>query len=181
MPRASRLCSSLAVPHSVEISAPEGPPDVVVVLGCRVVSGGPGAALERRLKTAAEMHRTLPGLPVIMSGGKSWDGFQESQVMAAWWRAEGRETAALFAENDSHSTRENALRVAELCARLGYRHVALVTCDFHMKRARWLFARQRLQVTAIPADSGLRPLGRLRLHLREWGAAVLGEIDSWIH
>lgn len=164
-----------------EISAPEGPPDAIVVLGCRVVRGQPGAALKRRLQTAAEVHRSLPQLPVIMSGGKSWDGFHESQVMSTWWSAHGHLSSALYTENDSLTTRENALRVAELCARLGYCTIALVTCDFHMKRASRFFARQGLQIRAFPADSGLRPLGRMRLRLREWGAGILGEIDSWIH
>lgn len=180
MPRASRFCSSVDVLRAAKISASDGPLDAIVVLGCRVVEGRPGTALERRLRAALRIHKAIPEVPIILSGGKSWDGFQESVVMTTWWREQGSRSAKLHAENESLTTRENALRVAELCARLGYRHIALVTCDFHMQRAGRLFARERLVVTPVPANSRLSRVGRFRLRLREWGASILGEVDSWI-
>lgn len=180
MPRTSGFCSSGVVAHPREISAPHGPPDAIVVLGCRVVGGRPSRALESRLEKAGELHEEHPHLPVIMSGGKSWDGVKESQVMAGWWLARGYRTAELRQETESLTTRENALRVAELCVRLGYRHVALVTCDFHMKRAQRLFLRGPLAVTPAPVLIQRSALQRIRLAVREWGAEILGRVDSWI-
>lgn len=152
----------------------------MVVLGCRLILGRPSDALARRLVTAGEFHRERPELPIIMSGGKMWDDFRESEVMTRWWSAEGFRTTELVEEAQSLTTRENAKHVAELCARLGYRHVALVTCDFHMKRARRLFLREQLAVTEVPALSKRGRLERIRLAIRELGAEILGEVHSWI-
>lgn len=180
MPRTSGFCSSGEVPRPPEMSARNGLPDVLVVLGCRVVGGRPSRALSRRLEKAGQFHRERPELPIIMSGGKAWDGFRESEIMRDWWVAEGYGAADLRVELDSLTTRENALRVAELCGRLGYRHIALVTCDFHMKRAGRLFVKERLLVTPLPALAERSRLERLRLAVREWGAEILGEVDAWI-
>jgi uncharacterized SAM-binding protein YcdF (DUF218 family) len=100
--------------------------------------------------------------------------------MTKWWVESGYQATALREEVDSLTTRENALRVAELCAGLGYRHVALVTCDFHMKRAERLFRKQQLTVTPVPAFTKRSQWQRLRLAVREWGAGILGKVDAWI-
>ncbi len=115
-----------------------------------------------------------------MSGGKTWGAVAESAAMRRWWMEVGPGTGKVVEESESQTTRENALRVAQLCRELDYRHVLLVTCDFHMKRARWLFSRQKLLVTEAPATSPLSTRRRLGLMVREWGAALLGEVDGWL-
>ncbi len=155
------------------------PFDVIVVLGCRVVKGRPSRALSRRLRRAQELCRVHPDKPIIMSGGKAWNGVQESSCMAQWWHEEGLSSERLWEEAESMTTRENARYVAELCERLGYRHIALVTCDYHVKRAQRLFLSERLKVTAVPAQTQLTRWARWRVTLREWGADILGRIQAW--
>lgn len=174
------LWSSRQVPAPPRSLPKVGPKDVIVVLGCRVVEGRPSASLRRRLEQAALLHAAHPELPIILSGGKTWGQVTESATMRRWWEHEGPGTGTLIEESSSQTTRENALRVAELCRELDYRGVLLVTCDFHMKRATWLFSRRQLIVTPVPTSFKRSATQRLKLITRELGAALLGEIHSWL-
>lgn len=156
-----------------------GSPDAIVVLGCRVTDGRPGEALRRRLEQGVLAQGDHPHLPVILSGGRKWDGVSESAVMHAWWRASGALSIHLVTEDSSLTTRQNAVEVARLCEKLGYRRIVLVTCDFHMARASRLFRRQGLWVTPAPAHKKRTPVEGLRLKLREWGAEILGHYERW--
>ncbi len=153
--------------------------EVVVVLGCRVREHRPSGALTRRLARAATLSRTRPELPVILSGGRKWDGTSESQAMSVWWSREGTD-APVVLEDDSLTTLGNARCVARLCAEHGYHCVHLVTCDFHMKRATRLFRKMGLSVISHPAPSPRRPWLRFRLAIREWGARCLSPFESLI-
>jgi uncharacterized SAM-binding protein YcdF (DUF218 family) len=155
---------------------PVKPVELIVVLGCRVDKGEPKGALERRLLKAAELSRSNPHLPVLMSGGKSWSGVKECDAMKKWWFAHAAAGSFVLTEAESETTRENAAHVAILCEQLGYRHAVLVTCDFHMSRARALFQKFGLRVTDAPSKGPRKRTTRLRLLLREWGARAL---DPW--
>lgn len=157
-----------------------GSPGAIVVLGCRVTERRPGAALTRRLERGIAAQRQYPTLPVILSGGRKWDGASESQVMQAWWQDAGALPATLLTEDSSLTTRQNAAEVARLCEKLGYRHIVLVTCDFHMARATRLFRRQGLVVTRAPAQKERALMERVRLSFREWGAEILGHFEGWL-
>jgi uncharacterized SAM-binding protein YcdF (DUF218 family) len=156
-----------------------GSPSAIVVLGCRVTESRPGVALTRRLERAVLAQKQYPALPVILSGGRKWAGASESEVMHAWWQNSGALSSALITEDSSLTTRQNAAEVARLCEKLGYRHIVLVTCDFHMARAARLFRRQGLEVTCAPAHKRRALTERLRLTLREWGAEILGYFEGW--
>ena len=94
--------------------------------------------------------------------------------MASWWLGgQGTQTPPVVRECLSQNTRENARQVAAICLRDGYQHVALVTCDVHMKRASWLFVATGLRVTPVPANWA-RPLWvHWKLTLREQAATWL--------
>lgn len=154
-------------------STNRAPTDAIVVLGCRVRDGKPGAALERRLRAAAQAHERHPRLPIIMSGGRTWSGHQESEVMSAWWRKHHPESESVLREKVSMFTKENAELTAQLCRDLGYRHIILVTCDFHMARAERLFKKEALYVTSCEAVFSRSKFQNLRLQMREWGARLL--------
>lgn len=152
--------------------------DVLVVLGCRVSPSGPSSALHRRLAHARRAQSAHRAPHVLMSGGKPWHGALESEVMAAWWRQHVEDPAELLLERDSQTTRENALYSAQLLGERGLSRVGLVTCDFHMTRAAFLFRRAGLDVLPLPAVHPRSPQDRLRLLLREWGATGLNWLEK---
>lgn len=153
--------------------------DAIVVLGCRVHEGQPRGALLRRLTRAQAVRHSCPELPLIMSGGKAWDGAREADVMARWWTRRFENAQPPLVDLDSMTTKENAYWVGQICRRLGYRHIVLVTCDFHMPRARALFVRQGLRVTEARAPHRRTLLATARLVLREWAARALGPFEGW--
>src|SRR5438045_2065266 len=72
----------LRSPRGVNVSdippAPRpAPPDVIVVLGCRVHRGDLRGAVARRVTLAAELFLASP-TAVLASGGRRWDGETES-------------------------------------------------------------------------------------------------------
>lgn len=144
----------------------------LVVLGCRVVGDGPSGALLRRLEQARIFAEARGISTVIMSGGKMWNGRSEARAMTDWWTTFGAPTRILL-EEESLDTLENARQTQRLLASLGSRAIALVTCDFHMRRAALLFRERGLSVEEVPARFERSRAERIRLALREWGALEL--------
>jgi len=164
-------------------AAESGQLDALVVLGCRVRAGEPSRALAGRLEVALRMRQAgaakgapPASLPIVLSGGRAWDGAREADVMASWLVARGVSREALILERDSLTTRQNARKVAAMLAGRDWRTVGLVTSDFHMRRAARLFRREGFQVIPLPAPSRLGFLSEQRMILRELGAAVLERI-----
>jgi uncharacterized SAM-binding protein YcdF (DUF218 family) len=153
------------------------PPDALVVLGCRVRQDGqPCAALERRVALAAELYRSGVSRNVVMSGGRAWHGVVEADAMLASWIARGLPREAVTLERSSLTTRGNAHCCAELLRGQGWREVAVVTCDFHLARAKRHFRATGLDVVGYAAHVE-RPLSRrVLLFLRELGARL---IEPW--
>ncbi len=147
--------------------------EALVVLGCKVTAGTPSAALLRRLGQARLVSEQHPTMLVIFSGGRAWDGMKESTAMANWWQTMGT-LAPTLEEDQSQTTLQNAREVSKLCRARGLSCVHLVTCDFHMRRAAFLFKHQSLTVIVHPAPSpgswGLR-------HVREWGARCISPFE----
>ena len=147
--------------------------DALVVLGCKVTSDGPSPALLRRLSHAQFIQEEWAVPVVIMSGGKSWQGTREAVAMEQWWKRTGSRVACeLVLEQTSCTTRENASCVSVLLRERQLTRVGLVTCDYHMSRATWLFRSQRVNVVRFPAAAKRSRLEKARLALRE-GAALL--------
>lgn len=138
----------------------ERPPRAIVVLGCRLrfveetqvneFSRLFGAAARRAARGAEAWHADPTEL-IVVSGGRAWDGVVEADAMARTVEAHGVPTRTILRERWSHTTRDNARFVAELLRTRAIEHVELVTCAFHMPRARLLFEHHGFQVTAAPA------------------------------
>ena len=114
----------------------------------------PGGALGRRVRTGArEWARACAEDPeedrprvVIVTGGRSWDGEVEADAMAEALVALGVPAGAIVRERASLHTRDNARFTAASCARWGIARVALVTCGWHLPRARLHFEAAGLEV-----------------------------------
>ena len=153
--------------------------DALVLLGCRVATPTLPGAAERRVERAARAFAEGLAERVVVSGGRRWDGAQEAETLARALVARGVPESALLLEADSQNTLENARFTARLLAPLGLVRVGLVSCDWHLPRALWIFRRAGLEpepVAALspPVSGGERSVRALREH----GAWLLGRVAA---
>lgn len=93
--------------------------------------------------------------------------------MLEHWLALGLSAEGVLLERRSLTTRGNARCSAELLRPLGVTRVGLVTCDFHLARARRHFTAEGLSVRGYSANFPRSAPRRLWLWTREWGARLL--------
>ncbi|HEY8623141.1 MAG TPA: YdcF family protein [Casimicrobiaceae bacterium] len=93
----------------------------------------------------------VTGLPILLTGGAVYGGEPEAKLMqASLERDFGMH--ARWVEDRSRTTRENALRSAEILRANGIERVILVAHDFDMRRATAEFADAG--IATIPAATG---------------------------
>ena len=128
--------------------------DAIVVLGCPIARGGmPQGASQRRVAAAARLYHAGVAPWVVASGGCRWHGVSEAEAyQQALARAQVPLTRVML-ELRSLSTSQNALFVAQLFRSKAWRRAALVTCDWHMPRAKVLFERAGVECVPMPAPS----------------------------
>ncbi|WP_278445451.1 YdcF family protein [Stutzerimonas kunmingensis] len=118
-------------------------------------------ALER-LRYAGRIAKAS-GLPVLTSGGLHYGQPPSEASLGAEVLARDFGVSVRWREERSRTTWENALYSAEQLRDEGIERVVLVTSAWHMRRARWCFEAQGLNV--VPAPMGFlgsgydRPLG----------------------
>jgi uncharacterized SAM-binding protein YcdF (DUF218 family) len=88
--------------------------------------------------------------------------------MADYLRGHGIPAGRIVEETESHSTRENAERVAPLLYGPP-QQVVLLTSDFHMWRARRVFARIGIQAVSYPAPDAEKWAGTF---VGRWAAFI---------
>ena len=141
--------------------------DAIVVMGAAQYDGTPSAALERRLRGAAELYRSGCAPVVVVSGGsRPGDRTSEGEAGLDWLVALGVPAAALRAETRATTSVEN-LRFAMDVAPEG--RWLIVTDDLHALRSG--IVAERLGIDAVTV--GVRTTtDRARYALRE-SAAIL--------
>ena len=107
-----------------------------------------------RLRFGVWLHRET-GLPMAFSGGLAWgqrDGQPEAQI-ASRIAAQDFGRPLKWVEDNSHDTRENAIRTMALLRADGITHIVLVTHGTHMPRAVKVFeesAGTGIRIQAAP-------------------------------
>ena len=163
---------------SGSVNAPGGHDAAVVLLGCVVGERGelPGTCLAR-VRRAAEVAREREELLVVVSGGRRWGDVAEATAMARGLVAEGVAAERIVLELLSFTTRENARYSARLLRERGIGRVVLVTSDFHLRRARFCFEAEGLEVEAVAAPTPRSALRReVYLRVREQVAFLLDRL-----
>src|SRR5206468_2078553 len=104
------------------------PADAIVVLGAPVSPGGVlSATLEERVRAGAHLWHQGLGRCLILSGGVALAGTQpEAPAMAALAARLGVPAGAVWIEDQSRSTRENAFFSARLMRSRGLRSALVV-------------------------------------------------------
>jgi uncharacterized SAM-binding protein YcdF (DUF218 family) len=157
---------SMAIVRSLEAgylpltSIPRAP--VIVVLGGGSRSPDfprPTAEINEagdRLLYAAWLYKQGAAPHLLLSGGRAaWLGsgrVDEAEVMAQVLEMMGVPRAALWLEDGSRNTYENADATRRLLAERGISEIILVTSATHMPRSVRLFERQGLRVIPAPTD-----------------------------
>ena len=109
----------------------------------------------RRAAAGAELFALLGGdLPIIVSGGRAWEGVVEADGLRDALVSHGVPQACIVRERCSLSTSDNARFTAMLLRRRGLSRVQIVTCAYHLPRAGALFRAHGLTVTCVPSDDG---------------------------
>jgi uncharacterized SAM-binding protein YcdF (DUF218 family) len=141
-----------------------------------------GAAARRAATAAAAYFARSSGALVLTSGGRAWADVVEADAIARALQANGVPSPSILRERLSHSTRENARYAGELLRARGVDAIELVTCAFHMPRARLLFEHEGFTVAprpavASPSDGASRAGAFARLWRlgRERGALFVDE------
>ena len=134
------------------LPAVPAPYDAIVVLGCRVPQEAEGA-LRRRANTAARVFHDSGARCVIASGGRRWHGVPEASALRDLLVESGVPAARVVRELWSLSTIENACYTTELLRAASLRRIALVTCDWHMRRALACFAACGVEPSPVASPS----------------------------
>jgi uncharacterized SAM-binding protein YcdF (DUF218 family) len=117
------------------------PSDVIIVLGSGLRRDGrAGDALYRRSVWAARLYADGMAPAVICTGGFG-QGLANSEAAACRdvLLRQGVPDAAIFLDEDSRSTEENATFARDIVIGQGWQTAIVVTDSFHMLRADWIF------------------------------------------
>jgi len=130
------------------------PIDAIVVLGCWIAQGGkPSGASQRRVQGAIDAYRRGLAPWVVASGGKCWHGVAEAEAFRAAMLLEQVPADCVLTELSSMTTRQNATCVAELFRARAWRKAALVTCEWHLRRAERCFLDAGIECVPVPVES----------------------------
>ena len=103
-----------------------------------------------RVLEAVRVFHLLPDAVVIASGGVgSAEQDTDSVMMRAALLQLGVPDRSIVIENESQNTRDEAIVIKPMLARLGATRVVLVTSDFHMRRSMAVFRASGID--AVPA------------------------------
>ena len=162
----------LAAIHFTGARDATAPADVIIALGAGLRRDGrPGPALTRRSLHAAELWRASIAPAVICAGGRAESSPRsEADACRELLQRQGLPQSAIFLEDNSRSTEENALFSSQLMAARGWTSAVLVSDSYHMLRASWLFALQDVEVytSPVPATQIPHSLAYIRSLLREF-------------
>lgn len=105
-----------------------------------------------RVERAAELYQAGRAPLIIVSGAAYDGGTSEAQGMARRLQQLGVPDKAIYLEESSHTTRENALYSSQFLHQLGIENGLLVTSALHMPRSMATFMRLGHHITAAPVQ-----------------------------
>jgi uncharacterized SAM-binding protein YcdF (DUF218 family) len=173
------LVHAIEVPYADPVADPRG--GAIVVLGGGSYVRAPeyghdtsaGATLER-LRYAAHLHKRIKKPIVVSSGNPIGADTSEAAQMQATLRDFG--VTALWVEQGSNNTFENARLTYRMLEKNGITTIYLVTNAWHMPRARTAF--ERAGFTVIPAAMAFKTT--VPVMVLDFVPSVRALTDSWL-
>ncbi|SDN22137.1 Uncharacterized SAM-binding protein YcdF, DUF218 family [Paenibacillus sp. yr247] len=105
-----------------------------------------------RVLTVAELFRSTK-LPILLSGGQVFsDSGNESQIAKRHLLTLGVPESAIYIDDTSRNTEENALKTQAILTEKGWKRPILVTSAFHMARSVKQFQKLKIEVVPFPTD-----------------------------
>ena len=154
--------------------------DYAIVLGAAVHENGqPSRIMRQRLNAAMEFMAENPRAVVILSGGQGPDeSIPEADCMYNALLDMGADPKRLVREDQSHTTRENFINSMALMHRQGPKKpVAVITSEFHQRRARYIADGLGLETCAVSARTD-QWFYRVNYTLREVFAFVKAAVQG---
>jgi uncharacterized SAM-binding protein YcdF (DUF218 family) len=145
------------------------PADVIIVLG------GGEIGTTRRTIHAAALYRQGYAPFVLCTGNTAPnEPISEADRCAEVALQHGVSEAAFVTDEISRSTEENAIQSAAIMRAHGWRDAVLVSDDYHLWRAKWLFEEEGITTWPSPAQvtTGSLPVSDLYYSLLREEAAV---------
>lgn len=147
------LETSYSVPKSIQ-------GDVLVMLGGGATIDTPdvdgrgmlSGSAANRLLTVARLYN-LTKLPIVVSGGQVYpDSGTEADIASRQLQSLGVPASAIYVENRSRNTKENAEYTKVILEQHHFQHPVLITSAFHMRRSVLDFGKAGISVTPYPCD-----------------------------
>ena len=114
--------------------------DVILVLGNPAADNGSIAPLaQSRVLEGVRQYRAGVAPRIMMTGGAVRNQFVESQVMMQYAHSQGVPISALFTEEDSRNTIQNAYYSYRIMQAAGWNSALIVTTPTHVRRASLIF------------------------------------------
>lgn len=150
-----------------------GDPQVMIILGCRVMPGGePSILLQDRLDTALDYLDDHPEMTVVVSGGQgSNEPTSEAACMADYLEEHGVDSDQILLEDQSSNTKENLIYSRDLLEEHGIvvlsDEVLVVSNGFHLTRAQMLAERYGYESVSVLAAPTSHIPSRIQMYIRE--------------
>jgi uncharacterized SAM-binding protein YcdF (DUF218 family) len=150
--------------------------NTLIVLGCSVQGDNPSLMLKERISTALKYLQKNKNAKAILSGGQGKDeNLSEAQCMYNILVNDGISPDRLIIEDSSATTNENIKNSTELIKKNNLsKDIAIVTSDFHQKRAKMICHKYGLNASSVSAHTPLTFASSF--YLRE----VLGVIKEFV-
>jgi len=122
--------------------------DVIIILGCGIDRQGAVSKITKeRLDIFLKKKNKFSDIPILLSG--RWSGFErnkpkitEAQAMKKYLVTRGINSARIYLEMKSLDTVSNAIFSEKIVRKhKNWRHILLVTSDWHTKRTLWIFRK----------------------------------------
>jgi len=122
--------------------------DVIIILGCGADKQGVVSRITKeRLDFFLEKKNKFSNMPILLSGRcsgleRNKPKITEAQAMKRYLVAKGINSTRIYLEMRSLDTVSNAIFSEKIVKKhKNWRHLLLITSDWHMKRALWIFKK----------------------------------------
>lgn len=149
--------------------------DILIVLGAGLRGDIPSAVLTSRLKVTLDYMEDNPKCIAVLTGSRGpGETRTEASAMAEWLISRGVDKSRLILEEEAHNTAQNVKYSLALLEDMEIDgEIMVVSSEFHLWRAKKIFARYGMDVYSLPAPTPEIGLVPLNSYVREYFSIIL--------